>query len=898
MLSSSITLHRKPKDGKDGADGTSLTLKGKCIAHYANHAAIGSSYAYAKGDLVIVDSSADVPSGRTTPGSVLAATPSVLRAETASTVPYWLVWQAAENDGYVDADGDLWLANDSVWTNMGHIRGDKGDKGDKGDAAVTIYTTDAPLIFDTDANGVVTAATLTQYAKIYVRQGNDNITSQCTFSVVGGSNCSDCAVKNSGSYAMVKVGVVATAEIANPQDTSQKISVSAQAGYVDIAVTYGGVAYRTQVPWQVNLTKFSGSLYWDDQNLTSKYSKLSTEVGGLSDDYSEIKQSYDNISLKVGEQHTGRTNLLRGSACKRQGEGWAKMSGGAYNGNAPVEYISRTKALQGVNTLVCKPYGGTGGTLAGFHWVGGAPQGNIPLTKDAKYTFSFWAKADDVSKVEFVLETIWASSLTSDRTSYIGPSGTDGGGCSKTFTANQNGTWQLFTRTVIIPADAAYSFLEVCLFARALTSDQTTAYISRPMMELSENYNGWTLSANDTEPTGGNMLENTRLLRVESGKNLTTVSGTVTVGAYEGNSQLYASALTQNTAVYALIWSNIGIERAQDYTLSFMAKGTGTLSAYLLPATNCITYVETSASADLVTNANGRADCALTSEWQRFTVHWQSVSASALPTQVYIVVQGKSAAYITQPKLERGATPTAYTAAQSDQIGTDQLLATGIDIANKKITVTANQFSIQNNSGETTATVDADGRLTVNDGEFKGTVRASNFYHGVHILGQTEVWYRVKVQDSEGKLKQGEYYTEAQIVESGADDYELDDTIGCTGPSDIILLPIDTSGEVREVRLPDPKDFEGKVVEVSDLNYSDASPYTGAITVSALGITQTTVDDGENGFTAGIYSGAWAGASLYDSFPKGTKVRYLALHYQNSYYWCMIDKRLYKNNDE
>ena len=182
-------------------------------------------------------------------------------------------------------------------------------------------------------------------------------------------------------------------------------------------------------------------------------------------------------------------------------------------------------------------------------------------------------------------------------------------------------------------------------------------------------------------------------------------------------------------------------------------------------------------------------------------------------------------------------------------------------------------------------------------GEFKGTVRASNFYHGVHILGQTEMWYRIKVQDSEGKLKQGEYYTEAQIDESGADDYEVDDTIGCTGPSDIILLPIDVSGEVREVRLPDPKDYEGKVVEISDLNYSDASPHTGTITVSALGITQTTVEDGENGFTAGIYSGSWAGASLNHSFPKGTKVRYLALHYQNSYYWCLIDKSLYKLNE-
>lgn len=44
----------------------------------------------------------------------------------------------------------------------------------------------------------------------------------------------------------------------------------------------------------------------------------------------------------------------------------------------------------------------------------------------------------------------------------------------------------------------------------------------------------------------------------------------------------------------------------------------------------------------------------------------------------------------------------------------DKLLATGIDVENKKITVTSNTFEVKNNKGETTATVDENGTLTAN----------------------------------------------------------------------------------------------------------------------------------------------------------------------------------------
>lgn len=53
----------------------------------------------------------------------------------------------------------------------------------------------------------------------------------------------------------------------------------------------------------------------------------------------------------------------------------------------------------------------------------------------------------------------------------------------------------------------------------------------------------------------------------------------------------------------------------------------------------------------------------------------------------------------------------------------DGELATGIDVVNKKITVTSDQFVIQNNAGEVTASVDADGVLKIGSGEFSGYMK-------------------------------------------------------------------------------------------------------------------------------------------------------------------------------
>ncbi len=892
MLSASVTLHRK---AKDGADGTSINIKGKCMAHYADYTAASSS-SFAVGDIILLDSSSDMPAAQKASGT-LAAAPSVAQCITAT--PTWKVWQANNGDGYVDGDGYMWTAGTDCWVNSGQIKGEKGDTGPQGNPgadgedAVGIILTGTPLIFDTGTDGIVPSTTA-KTAYIKVMQGGANVTGSVTNVTVDG--CVNYSYPDSGDITkaavsgekMVAVKMkgskISQTAVADPSDSSQTVNLSVQAGYVQLKIVYGGTAYYAQIPFQVNLTKLCGTFYHDNTRLTST---LAAYKADADTQFSQIDQTFGEISLKVGSQAGRRANLLRGTACLRQDEGWAKMSGGEiFNNTFPMEMIEATSGYNGENCLHCRPYNTGSGTsvayhLAGFHWIGGGAQGNIPVTKGKQYTLSFWAKAATAASVEFVLETIWQGSQTdaSRPAGYAGPgkyNDTADTGPGEIFTANADGTWQLFTRTIDIPSDASYSFLEVCIFARSKVASMQDAYISRPMMEEGTTYNGWTLSPDDMELTCGNLLPSTRSLA--KGAVLEAVNGTITSGDYEGCSSIHADASSAYKNVLQWNMASLGLEAAEDYTLTFMAKGTGTVKAYFYRSNGSgRVMVEKAGDTAPTWASDGYAAFGLTPQWQRFRVHWSPALAAYLPQYCLLRAETGAQATFAQPKLERGAVATDYTEKASD--GSEELLATGIDIESKKITVTANMFEIQNNSGETTATVDENGRLSVSDGDFTGTVRAQNFFHNVHILGSTEKWYYITYSYSD-QLEVGKYYL-ASVVDNISEDWDGE---LCIGAADLVLLPRDTAGATRYVVLPSAKDYEGKTVEIIDTGYTNVSGGLGDIVVSAA-------DGGNAKFVKGVYtSGVGSSATSY-TYEYGTgeytgkRIRFIALKIGSSYYW-------------
>ena len=218
------------------------------------------------------------------------------------------------------------------------------------------------------------------------------------------------------------------------------------------------------------------------------------------DNASTLTQTARQISLSVSEKAIGRRNMLVGSAARAYGEGWAWMNGGGSYGEQICEQIDTENGVDGTHALHC--YSVKTGTdayiNAGFHWVGGAPQGNIKVEKGKSYTISFYAKATDLEKVCFVLEAIYEGSATdsSRPAGYAGPTG-----FSEAFSVDNNNTWQLITKTISVPSDAAYEYLEICLFVRAKadTTGLHDGWLCRPMMEEGSVYNGWTQSTGDSD---------------------------------------------------------------------------------------------------------------------------------------------------------------------------------------------------------------------------------------------------------------------------------------------------------------------------------------------------------------------------------------------------------------
>lgn len=218
------------------------------------------------------------------------------------------------------------------------------------------------------------------------------------------------------------------------------------------------------------------------------------------DNASTLTQTARQISLSVSEKAIGRRNMLVGSAARAYGEGWAWMNGGGSYGEQICEQIDTENGVDGTHALHC--YSVKTGTdnyiNAGFHWVGGAPQGNIKVEKGKSYTISFYAKATDLEKVCFVLEAIYEGSATdsSRPAGYAGPTG-----FSEAFSVDNNNTWQLITKTISVPSDAQYEYLEICLFVRAKadTTGLHDGWLCRPMMEEGSVYNGWTQSTGDSD---------------------------------------------------------------------------------------------------------------------------------------------------------------------------------------------------------------------------------------------------------------------------------------------------------------------------------------------------------------------------------------------------------------
>ena len=120
--------------GENGADGTSVNIKGNARAHYATSEEWAAEISLLISP-VLIDKQTNTSSGESVDEYCIV---KKYARPTAGHAPGWMTIHAADGDAYImesedeTIDGCLFVAGGEGWTNVGIIKGDKGDKGDPG----------------------------------------------------------------------------------------------------------------------------------------------------------------------------------------------------------------------------------------------------------------------------------------------------------------------------------------------------------------------------------------------------------------------------------------------------------------------------------------------------------------------------------------------------------------------------------------------------------------------------------------------------------------------------------------------------------------------------------------------------------------------------------------------
>lgn len=619
---------------------------------------------------------------------------------------------------------DLPVLTDGVKGDQGlpGVDGAPGANGKDGEDAINIVVKDIPMVFDTEDNGLVVDGA-ERYASIYVYKKKENISSLVENVAVNSTENCECEVAyNSVRKCLrAKVYKVAKEDITVDGATTQ---ISKTAGYATIRFSYNGVMFYQQVQFVVNVSKFNSSVIQTTKKYEQKYTEVSNQVGtlntnlnnlgsnlsNLQDDVdsldqqvtaipirsdqdltafeSKITQTAREISLSLTEQAVSRRNLLVNSDFARNG-GFALST----PSKATVERLSGYEGSNCIHTFTSST------SFPALRWEGySAKTNNIPIVGGKKYTISCWVKVSNTNAPLYV-KVFGQKAITGNVETTTAATGTI---LDKVVTLNSANTWQLVSFTFV--ASGGYSYCSVRLFFRPPSTTLIDGYICRPMLEQSDSYNGWTLSEEDYNYQGGNMLDNTRYLN--TGGNLSQVG--MLIGNAKDGCSLSEATVQQNKSATLVRFDNVSVVANTDYVLSFFIRSKVLLSKTNVVCTlNLVTNAKfaecSNGSVSTWTSANGNSTTSgyielgnIPTEWTKVWYHF-SAQTTVTNQAIAILIYGRNGAgtlQICQPKLEAGLMNTPWTEATEDVANKDALKRTGIDIERGKIILDADNTVI------------------------------------------------------------------------------------------------------------------------------------------------------------------------------------------------------------
>ena len=582
--------------------------------------------------------------------------------------------------------------------------GKDGAQGKPGKDGITWTLTPDILTYDTDDSGKAINVGTGKATTLRVLRGNEELKN---FTIKGVKNLVNCVASRLNNTSSFYISAITVQKVTLGTDT---MDVSCTNGSFDVEFAVDGVTYTATAKFAVNVSAFTGRMTLNNKQYESKFTEISNKFNkDLADAESRITQAAREISLSVSEKSIGRRNLLVGSAFLREDNNCVISNGArieinsGYQGTNCIHVIDETEAGN--------PH------YVGAYWDGSQGRRSIKIEKGKKYTMSCFCKTNDIN-AEFYLEAIYTDKQENatriGQAKYLSPN---------RHTVKKVNEWELFT-TVVDTTDAEYDYIAFNFWeACNVFAGQINAWICRPMVEEGDTYNGWTLSQEDYDYVGGNLLEDTMALtRSSDNSNLQFASGLIMFSKYEGcygilynknNSaeSQFTEALQYKFPTRATLSGQARIVKKQDYVFSFVAKGSGNINVYLYgDSVHANVYTETCEGNEYTDGrADGYTQLALTSTYKRYWVHWRiedytGEGAEVIPDKVLIRVPGDTEAWVTKPKLEEGAQLTDYTERKTDLIDRATAKAAGLEITSRGVTLYGEKIKVENtlSTGQTT----------------------------------------------------------------------------------------------------------------------------------------------------------------------------------------------------
>lgn len=709
--------------GKDGTNGTSFTPKGTATGFFYNMSSVPSYEDGMDNDVYIVN-----VDDRSNPTSELP--PYVCHFEYEN----FIIEHAEFGDGY-NVNGHLYVANSNEWVDFGEIQGAKGEQGDPGidgKDAINIVFSPAELVFDADENGNLKQAEKSAEIKVYRGTTELQYKTDWDNDAEIGDNCRAALLVNTTTNKPeVKISGITSSNI-------DDVKVPATSGGANVSVIVDGVKYRAYLPFSVNVNTYANFLIRDNKKYISKYTEVSNKYDAVSSELknkadlktveSTIEQTAENIKLEVLSKTSGRRNMLPNSAFRNQD-------------SVLIHSLARIEKNTGVDGVNCihssDKYSGTGeGNYIGAFWDSTQKNGvvtNIPIVKGKTYVLSCWIKSDNLD-LPFNIECLYMKSINQQSR--------DGSKSAKNeaFKVIEKNKWQKISCVLDTNNADATEYLAVNFWSNNKNVPKVTdangkavyltchAYICKPMMEEGDTYGGWTLSEDDYDNVGGNMIDNARTLEV--GGSLTSIneSNVSDYGlAYYGDSMSLRINNTNADSTPSIMTFTPSLEVGVDYMFSFMAKGTANIGLYAL-CDNSVDgdYLlsEDSVNAgvrEVDTFKNRYASIILiptqlTTEYKRYWGHMRFYGH--VPTKLYLQLNHAGEVYICQPKLEIGATMTEFTERKTDLVDKASLKKAGIEITTNQVKLYGDKVQVLTRKDETTEYEEAgmfsNGKLNAN----------------------------------------------------------------------------------------------------------------------------------------------------------------------------------------